>query len=101
MRLLIGGWPTGQNKIKSVIFMKVVNNLRPSRRVPQFFPASRARMQNDVRSRDAPITPKPVSFFERRLRKVELRSGRNSTDTERLEQCQIVIDCVHIPHTHS
>ena len=58
-------------------------------------------MQNHVRSRDFPITPKPVSFFARRSRKIELRSGRSSTDAERLKQSQIVVDRVHIPHTDS
>ena len=45
--------------------------------------------------------PKPVSFFARRSRKFELRSGRSSTDAEWLKQSQIVVDRVHIPHTDS
>src|SRR5262245_48961915 len=101
MRLLIDGWPTRQNKREFVVLAEVVNELRPSRSVPQFLPASRAGMQNHVRSRDFPITPKPVSFFECRSRKVELRSGRSSTDAERLKQSQIVVDRVHVLHTDS
>src|SRR5882724_7284316 len=58
-------------------------------------------MQNDVRSRNFPITPKPVSFFVRRSWKIELRSGRISTDAKWLNQSQVVVDRVHIPHTDS
>src|SRR6476619_5935720 len=101
MRLLIDGWPTRQNKIEFVVLAEVINDLCPSRSVPQLFCASRAGMQNHVRSRDFPITPKPVSFFACRLRKIELRSGRSSTDAKRLKQSQIVVDRVHIPHTDS
>src|SRR6476646_3340530 len=101
MRLLIDGWPTRQNKIEFVVLAEVVNDVRPSRSVPQFFWASRAGMQNHVRSRDFPITPKPVSFFARRSRKIELRSARSSADAKRLKQSQIVVDCVHGAHTDS
>src|SRR5215467_10001396 len=101
MRLLIDGWPTRQNKLEFVALAEVVNDFRPSRSVPQFFPASRAGMQNHVRSRDFPITPKPVSFFDRRSGKVELRSGRSTTDAERLQQSKIVVDRVHIPDADS
>src|SRR5215472_11027906 len=101
MRLLIDGWPTRQNELKFVVLAEVVNDFRPSHSVPQFFPASRARMQNHVRSHDFPISPKRVSFFAYRSRKIELRSGRSSPDAERLKQSEIVLDRVHVPHTHS
>src|SRR6476646_2758493 len=99
MRLLIDGWPTRQNKIEFVVLAEVVNDVRPSRSVPQFFWTSRAGMQNHVRSRDFPITPKCVSFFTRCSRKFELWSGNSSTDSEWLKQSQIVVDRVHIAHT--
>src|SRR4051794_19839280 len=98
MCLLMSGWSTRQHKIEFVVFAEVFNDLCPSRSVPQFFLASRAGMQNHVPARDFRIAPKRVSIFERRLRKLELRSGRNSTDAERLKQSQIVVDRVHIPN---
>src|SRR5262249_50613316 len=101
MRLVIDGWPTCQNKLEFIVMAEVVNDFRPSRSVPPFFPARRHGMENHVRSRDFPITPKPVSFVSRRSRKIELRSGRISTDAERLKQSKIIVDCVHIPHTDS
>src|SRR6478752_5912724 len=101
MRLLMDGWPTRQNKIEFAVLAEVINDLCPSCRVPQFFRASRAGMQNHVRARDFPIMPKPLSFFARCSRKFELRSGRSSTDAERLKQSQIVVDCVQVPYTDS
>src|ERR1700758_4491617 len=101
MRLLIDGWPTGQNKLEFVVLAEVVDHFRPSHSVPQFFPARRTGMQNHVRSGDFPISPKRVSFFADRSRKIELRSGRSSTDAERLKQSEIVVDRVHVPHTYS
>src|SRR4029077_9099722 len=101
MLLLIGGWPTRQNKLEVVVLAEVVNDFRPSRSVPQFFPARRTGMQNHVRSRDFPISPKRVSFFADRSRKIELGSGRSSTDAERLKQSEIAVDRVNVPHTPS
>src|SRR5215469_6565417 len=101
MRLVIDGWPTRQNEIEFVVQREVLNDFRPSRGVPQFFAASRAGMQNHVRTHDFPIAPKSVSCFARCSRKIELRSQRSSTDAKWLKQSKIVVDCVHIPHTDS
>ena len=73
--MLIDGRPTRQNKIELVSLAEVFDYLRPSRSIPQFFPASRAGVQNHVRPCDFPITPKPVGFFARCSRKIELRSA--------------------------
>ena len=48
MRLLIGGWPTRQNKIEFVVLAEVINDLCPSRSVPQFF---RGEPSRDAKSR--------------------------------------------------
>ena len=98
MRLLVDGWPTRQNKIGLVILAEVFNHLRPSRSIPEFFPASLAGVQNHVRLCDFAITPKPVGFYARRSRKIELRSGGTTKNAERLNQSEIVVDRVHVPH---
>src|SRR5262249_35368045 len=98
MRLLMAGRSTRQNKIEFVVSAEVINDLCPSRSVPQFFWASRAGVQNHVRSHDLPITTKAVGLFARHSRKLELRGGRSSTNAQWLKQSQIVVDRVHVPH---
>src|SRR5215470_3591448 len=100
MLLLIGGWPTGQDNIEVVILSEMVNDLCPSRRVPQFLPACRPGMQNDVPLFDLRITSNHVEFFLARLRQLQMRSGGSSANAERFKQGQIVVDRVHFAHTY-
>ena len=99
--LFFGGRPACQDKIKVFVLAEVFNRSSPAFRFPELFVASRAGMQNQVGSRDFRIAPKRISFFVCGLRQVQLRTGGSSAEAERFQQCQIVINRVHVPHANT
>ena len=62
VRLLVGGWAAGQDKIEVLVF-EAVNDFGPALGFPELFAASRAGMQNQVGSRDFRIATKRIGIF--------------------------------------
>src|ERR1700692_600906 len=79
MLLLVGRRSTRQDKIDIVVSTEVVNYLRPLLGLPEFFPAGRAGMQNDVGPGDFPIAAQRVGFFVRHLWQLQMRGARGSS----------------------
>src|SRR5215472_11829010 len=101
MPLLLGGRTACQDQIEVVILAEMLNYIGPALGFPELFASGGAGMENHVWPRDFRSATKRITFFVCDLRQVQLRTGASSADAERLQQCQIIINRVHVPHADS
>src|SRR4029453_692522 len=73
----------------------MLDYVRPTLRFPKFLRTRRARVKNDVRLIDLRVTPKRGRFFAGFLWQFQTQRARNIANTERSNQREIIIYCVH------
>src|SRR4029077_18642117 len=92
---------TRQDKIDIVLLARLFDHFRPTLRFPKLFCPRRTGMEDDKSIVDLMSGAQCACLRARLLGKMQLNRGWFVLNSERLEQLQVVIDCVQLPNGRS